>query len=653
MIDKNQAKDNHLNTIETRDRATNDHSVLLDKLKALIPSIVNSDNVLDMNALSDLIDMSETTANNHGYELTFAGKGLAKAKAEIPTEKDLKLEHTQSKNFDDTDNVVIRGDNLDVLKILKQNYTNKIKMIYIDPPYNTKNENFVYNDNFKVNDATLVEEFSLDSDTVNYLSNVYGTRSHSGWLSFMYPRLKLARELLREDGVIFISIDDNEQANLKILCDELFGEDNFVGMISVENNPKGRKNSKYISITNEFCFIYAKSFNSSYFIPNISKEAKELSKDEHGRYVHKSGKRVLVGENDFNELVEDMSSEKHYSVYYNKKDNNIEIKTEYEIHDIDKNLIENGYVRYISYNSGEFVENTYSKEKFKVLFNEDSLEFTDCKIFEKNYNTTIRMKSILKNLNYTGIKNNQESKIKLDYKTTSAGTYLKKLFDGKEVFIAPKSIDLLKTFLTLFDDTSYTVLDFFAGSGTTGDAVMQLNAEDGGNRKYILAQWDEEIKLHKKSKIAYKFCSDNDLTPVISSITIERLNRAGEKILSEKPILKNSLDIGYRVFSLQDKRKLDTDNETLIVKNAEHYTTLDKLYSLIGASSQPLNSKVETIEENLLYKINNAYYVLGNFTTSLEDLKDHQIYIDGYSSITLEHALNLDILDNSNVSVVY
>lgn len=161
----------------------------------------------------------------------------------------------------DTKNVVIRGGNLDVLKILKQSYFGKIKMIYIGPPHNTKSENFIYYDNFKQSEAELIENFGLDENTIDFLQNVYGTRSHSGWLAVMYPRLKLTRDLLKEDGVIFISIDDNEQANLKIMCDEIFGKENFIAHFIHKNN-SSKNQAKLVSISNEYFYCYAKSKDS-------------------------------------------------------------------------------------------------------------------------------------------------------------------------------------------------------------------------------------------------------------------------------------------------------------------------------------------------------------------------------------------------------
>ncbi len=228
MIDKQTAKAEGIKIIDSRQTLTTEKQALIAQLKAIIPNVINADNQLDIKALQDIVDSKHTTSNNQGYELTFAGKGIARAMADSPTDMELKTEIKQSKNFDDTENVLIRGDNLEVLKILQANYHKKIKMIYIDPPYNTKSENFIYKDNFKKSDENLINDFSLDEESVDFLHNVYGTRTHSGWLSFIYPRLKLARDLLTDDGVIFISIDDNEQANLKILCDEIFGEDNFL-----------------------------------------------------------------------------------------------------------------------------------------------------------------------------------------------------------------------------------------------------------------------------------------------------------------------------------------------------------------------------------------------------------------------------------------
>ena len=212
MIQKQQAKEQGLNIIDSCKKQENDKNQKLEQLKKLIPNLVNGDNQLDTQALKDFINVANTTSNNKGYELTFAGKGIARAKADTETEYELQTEKKQSKDFDNTKNTIIRGDNLEVLKILKQNYHGKIKMIYIDPPYNTGSDDFVYNNDFKESEKDLLRTYGLDEEDeedkekINFLHNVYSTKSHSGWLAFMYPRLKLARDLLKEDGVIFMGL---------------------------------------------------------------------------------------------------------------------------------------------------------------------------------------------------------------------------------------------------------------------------------------------------------------------------------------------------------------------------------------------------------------------------------------------------------------
>jgi len=383
----------------------------------------------------------------------------------LSEEQDLYIDNGGQMNF------LIEGDNLSSLQLLSKTHKDKIDFIYIDPPYNTGKNDFTYDDKY------------VDSNDAF---------RHSKWLSFIKKRLQIANQLLKNTGVIFISIDDNELAQLKCLCDEIFGFSNFIGILSVENNPKGRKNSKFISISNDYCIVYAKNFEKSYFVENIPKSINDLKQDENGVYIHNSGKRVIVGEQEFNENVNNFSSKKHYSVYYNKFSNDFITKQEKNINEIDSNLITNGYIRYISYNSLGFVENTYTAEKLKELFKNGALDFKDSKIYEKNFSTTIRIKSMLVNKKYKAIVNNEAVDFEIDLKTTSAKQNLQEILNTKEdKFSNPKNTGLLKLLLTLFENKNITVLDFFAGSGTTGHAVMKLNAEDGGNRKFVLCTNNE------------------------------------------------------------------------------------------------------------------------------------------------------------------
>ena len=368
-------------------------------------------------------------------------------------------------------NFLLEGDNLHSLKLLEKTHKGMIDLIYIDPPYNTGKKDFVYDD-------TMI---GLDD----------GYR-HSKWLSFMYERLEIAKKLLSQQGIIFISIDDNEQANLKLLCDNVFGEENFISMLSVENNPKGRKNSSFVSVSNEYCVIYAKDKNSSYFIENIPKPSSDLALDENGVYVHNSGKRVLVGENSFNKKVDNFNSDKHYSVYFNEKIQDVQIVVDEAIDKPNEALLLQGYRRYYSYSENEFVENTYSKTKFLELVENGALDFKADKIYEKNFSTTIRIKSLIVNKKYKAIVNNEEVEYQIDVKTTSAGSELKNIFNtAKPIFSNPKNVNYIKLLISLMPTKDLIVLDFFAGSGTTAQAVMEMNEVDGGTRKFILCTNNE------------------------------------------------------------------------------------------------------------------------------------------------------------------
>ena len=394
------------------------------------------------------------------------------------------LDKKYTYNAESSENMIIHGDNLLALKSLLPQYEGKVDCIYIDPPYNTgkKEGQWVYSDN--VNDPRIKK----------WLGEVVGAEGedlsrHDKWLCMMYPRLKLLHKLLSNKGVIFISIDDNELASLKLCCDEIFGSSNFIGYLSVEINPKGRKNSDYISISNDYCVIYAKNKKDTYFLENIPKDKKDLSVDENGNLVHNSGKRVLVGENSFNNIVQDFNSKKHYTVYYNAEKCDMILKKETSLSEMDDELISKGYVRYCSYSDENFVENTYTAEKIVELFESKALDFKNGKIYEKNFSSSIRIKSIISNRNYqTYDSNGNIIDYKIDVKTTSAGQELKDIFETTAtIFNNPKNKGLIEILISLIDNKNALILDSFAGSGTTAHAVLDLNKK-GWNRKFILVE---------------------------------------------------------------------------------------------------------------------------------------------------------------------
>ena len=559
------------------------------KLAALFPNAVTETidengevvRAIDKDVLMQEISCTVVDGKEERYQFTWPDKKKSVLLANAPIFKTLRSCREESVDFDTTENLYIEGDNLEVLKLLQETYLGKIKMIYIDPPYNTGND-FVYEDDFaQSTEDYLANSGQFDEEGNRLVKNLDSNgRFHTDWLNMIYPRLKLAKDLLSNDGVIFISIDDNEVENLKKICSEVFGQINFVGMLSVENNPKGRKNSTFISVSAEYCLIFAKNKEISYFVENVPKKSSDMVLDEDGRYVHNSGKRVLVGENSFNKIVTSPSSNKNYSVYFRKQDYSIITKKE-EFGVIDKALINAGYIRYASYNKGKLIENTYTEEKFLSLAEKKALDFSNDKIYEKNFSDTIRMKSQLVNREYEAIVRGSKKKFSMELTTTGAGTYLKELFGLSDVpFTAPKNTGFLKMLISLFEEKDFYVLDFFSGSASEADAVMQLNAEDGGHRKFIMVQLPEETD--EKSE-AYKAGYRN-----ICEIGKERIRRAAKKIAEENP--EAAFDGGFRVL------KCDSSN----MKDV-YYSPADFELNLLDTMED--NIKEDRTAEDLLFQV--------------------------------------------------
>lgn len=539
------------------------------------------------------------------YQFTWPDKKKSVLLANAPIAAALRPCREESVDFDNTENLYIEGDNLDVLKLLRENYLNRVKMIYIDPPYNT-GKDFIYEDDFAEETGEFLRRDGQYDEQGNRLTpnlNSNG-RFHTDWLNMIYPRLRVAKDLLTDDGVIFISIDDNEVDNLKKICNEVFGFDNFVGVLSVENNPKGRKNSAFISVSSEYCVIYAKSKDNAHFIENVPKKASDMTEDDDGIFVHGSGKRVLVGENSFNKYVTKVDSDKNYSVYYRAKDRQLAIKKE-QFDVIDQQLIAKGYVKYCSQNNGRLVENTYTEIKFRELFEKHALEFSADKIYEKNFSDTIRIKSQLVNREYEAIVRGKKQNYSMELTTTGAGTYIKNLFEVAESpFSAPKNVGYLKLLISLFESEPIIVLDFFSGSATTADAVMQLNAEDSGKRKFIMVQLPENLdeNLSKASTEAEKqtirsaisICDGMNNPHLLTEIGKERIRRAGMKIKQEnkdKEGIEN-LDIGFRVL------KLDSSNMKEVYYTPEEYAQMS--FNLEGFMD---NIKPDRLDEDLLFQV--------------------------------------------------
>ena len=593
------------------------------KLKELFPEAFTEGKV-DFEALKEVLG-TFVDDRDERYSFTWNGKSKARMIAQTPSTGTLRPCKEESVDWDTTQNIFIEGDNLEVLKLLQKSYHKKVKMIYIDPPYNT-GKDFVYKDNFKDNIKNYKEiTGQVDGEGRNLSNNPETSgRYHTDWLNMMYPRLKLARNLLKDDGIIFISIDDNELFNLSKLCNEIFGEENFVSLLSVENNPKGRKNSKFVSVSNDYCLIYAKEKETSCFVENIPKSISDMTLDEDGNYIHNSGKRVLVGENSFNKEVSDQATEKHYCVYYKKETNDLRIIKERSLSDTNQDLIAGGYVRYVSHRNGGFIENTYTQAKLTELFNENALEFKEDKIFEKNFSSSIRIKSMLVNREYDALVNNESCKFKIDVKTTSAGTYLKELFGSTNpIFTAPKNIGLIRLLTTLFEEKDCLIIDFFAGSGTVADAVMRLNHEDEGSRKYILTQLPELCDEKSEAfKSGYK---------TIAKISKERIRRAAAKIKEENP--EYAGDLGFKVF------KLDSTN--IKPWEVDFDMTERTLEDFIS------NIKPDRREEDVLYEILLKYGLDLTLPISEHAIAGQKVFNIGMGAliICLADAISLEVVE--------
>ena len=608
----------------------NTENALLTFLQAHYPQIIQ-DGEVKLEELKTALGLPIDEKVN-GYGLNFIGRNVAKAKYAQETQKVLKINEEQSKNFDTTGNLVLRGDNLDSLKILKNYYSGKIKMIYIDPPYNTDSDNFVYPDKFDKEEAEVLGLADLSDNDMERLEFSFGNKkSHNGWLAFMYPRLRLARELLSRDGVIFISIDDNEQANLKLLCDEVFGEGNFLGQIiwqtATDNNPT------QVATEHEYVLVYAKQLSEQDFWEIPSEKGKIIQAEyEKLKLLHSDDIDTI--QNSLRKWIrrqmngDDLSGVAHYSyvdakgVYYPGNSANTKPGgyTFDIIHPKTKKICakpEYGY---------RWTKDTFDKaaENGDVMWGENE------KIIPKIKKRLDTVMAKLKSYYYE------------DNRATSGE--LKKLFDGTVVFNNPKSLNFLQHILRFSSDGSSfspaNILDFFAGSGTTGQAVMQLNAEDGGNRRFILCQIDEPIE---KKHAAYEFCTKHKLPPVISSITIERLNRAGEKIRGSNAPHAKTADIGYKVLELTDAPRLEADENLLVTFiDNESLTAQDRLTSLIFRVGVDDPTVIpEEIVKDSLYRIATRYYIVHSVKLDGEKnrmkLKEalihgEHIYVDGWTA---------------------
>ena len=534
--------------------------------------------LIDFEKLKQNLSDSVMSERAERYQFTWPDKSKAILLANSPVNATLRPCREDSVDFDNTQNLYIEGDNLDVLKCLKETYIHKVKMIYIDPPYNTGND-FVYEDDF----AQSSEEYLANSEQFDEQGNRMFTnaesngRFHTDWLNMIYPRLKVARDLLTDDGVIFISIDDNEEKNLRNICDEIFGAENRIETIVWKNKyGAGAYTVGFISV-HEYVLCYSKKK-----ISNITSEL-----DEEGQAV------------------------------YSKKDEKYAIRGGYMTQPLMTNSLGNrpNLMYPIEYKGVSIYPRkqwVWSQERLQNAINNNEVEFN----LQKDGTYSVRSKAYLRDENGKMRRGKPLSLMTGPF--NQEGTKeIRSLFEGKSIFDFTKPTQLIKKFLSLqindSDDTDFIVLDYFSGSATTAHAVMQLNSEDGGNRKFIMVQLPE--KTDEKSE-AFKAGYKN-----ICEIGKERIRRAGKKIKEESPLTTQDLDTGFRVLKLDSTNMQDIYYSPKDISQADLFSQVDNvkpdrtgedlLFQVMLELGATLDSKIETttVAGKTIYNVAEGYLV--------------------------------------------
>lgn len=582
----------------------------IDKIARLFPQCVterkgkNGKTVLgiDFEKLREELSADVIDDGEERYQFTWPDKKAHAHLANTPTNKTLRPCREESVDFDNTQNLYIEGDNLDVLKVLRETYLGKVKMIYIDPPYNTGND-FVYNDDFSQNaDDYQDNSGQFDEEGNRLVQNTESNgRFHTDWLNMIYPRLKVAKDLLSDDGAIFISIDDNELHNLIKCCDEIFGETNKIGLMTIMSNPRGSQNSKYLSYIHEYILMYAKNANSLRLkgVAKSEDSLKEYSEtEENGRRYRLLGLRKRGGA-----WRKEDRPNMFYPVFVNPQNGqcNLYQTNEYSVEVIPQRP------------SGELGRWTWGKDKFqteqktviaKKVNRDGKTESWD--IFRKDYidsedgeEKTTKIKSIWieKETNYQNAKNE-----------------IKSLFGNSEVFDYPKPTYIVQRLASMMNfDENDIIMDFFSGSATTAHATIQMNINDKTNVSYILIQLPEKVNIKSQArKLGYKN---------ICEIGKERIRRAGKKIKEENANKEgiDKLDIGFRVLKLDSSNMQDvyytpkefTERDLFADNVKPDRTAEDLLFQVMLDLGVELSATIEqrTIDGKQVFFVNDNYLV--------------------------------------------
>lgn len=515
---------------------------------------------IDFELLKQELSHSVIDGSQERYRLDWVGKREAIVTANSPIAKTLRPCREESVDFETTGNLFIEGDNLEALKLLQESYLGKVKMIYIDPPYNTGTA-MIYHNDFSEDISSFLEKSKQIDEIGNKLvaNTESNGRFHSDWLSMMYSRLKLTRNLLTEDGFAILAMDDSEVENLIKICDEIFGEHNKIGVITVVHKPEGRNQEKFLGTSNEFALVYAKNKKMANF-RNIVLDKEKLIEfdyeDEKGKYKRKDFIRRADGKYATREAKPNF----WYPIYVSKDLKKVTTESKSDYYEIFP-VIDNGVERTWKTLPSTFID--LVKDGAIEAINENG----KIVIYEK-----MREKQVIKT-----------HWIKKEYHAYHFGTKILDDLLKDKTFDFPKSLYLIIDLLKLTTESNDIVLDFFAGSSTTAHAVMQLNAEDGGNRKFIMVQIPEATDSKSEAyKAGY---------PTIAEISKERIRRAGAKIKADNADKHgiNELDTGFRVL------KIDTSN-----MNDIYYRPQDYSQDLLATLEN--NIKEDRSDEDLLFQ---------------------------------------------------
>lgn len=590
----------------------------IEKIAALFPNCITETKdengelkkAVDFDLLKQELSQILVEGEQERYRLDWVGKKEAILTANAPIAKTLRPCREESVNFDKTENLFIEGDNLEALKLLQENYLGKVKMIYIDPPYNT-GKDFIYEDDFaESTDAFFEKSNQVDEEGNRLIANTDSNgRFHSDWLSMMYSRLKLARNLLSDEGVIYLSIDDNEVHNLRKVCDEIFGSSNFISQISVVNNIAGRSDRKHIATAHEYVLMYQKSvkFNSTGLPLSDEQKSEYKFEDEKGRYrlqgLRKRGSGALRIDR----------PNMYYPVYYSELNNTISLDP----------IDENSIVITPKLSDGQdgrwrWGKDTFNKKKDFLLAKQVSGR-NEFDLFEKVY---------------LGLDGNEKSTklksfiLEKDCTSDNASSNLRALFDGIKPFDTPKPLKLIELLLTISNlEDNDVVLDFFCGSATLAHAVLNYNYGNSLKLKNILVQLPE---LVEESSDAYK-----GGYKTIADVSKDRLRRAGQKILTEneeKEDIEN-LDIGFRVL------KIDSTN----MKDVYYTPDALKQSDLLDLAS---NIKEDRTSEDLLFQVMLDWGLELSLPIERKTIAGKEVfYVAGNSLVACFNDLTFDVVD--------